>query len=171
VVALLKVLNIHERRFAAPASAVGSLIDTLASTADRLWPHRSWPRMTFDRPLGVGAKGGHGPIRYVVESHEPGVSVRFRFTGPAGFDGHHGFEMLGSGGREVVLRHTLQMETKGPAVISWPLIYRPLHDALLEDAMAQAAVSLGVEPEVRGWSRWVKLLRSLLAGKRTARRP
>ncbi len=34
----MKVKNIHERKMAYPASAVGALIDTLASENDKLWP-------------------------------------------------------------------------------------------------------------------------------------
>ena len=59
----LRVLNVHDRNIAAPPDAVGALIDSLASDDDALWPSRTWPRMYLDRPLGVGAIGGHGPIR------------------------------------------------------------------------------------------------------------
>ena len=165
----MKVLNIHERAFRAEAHEVGALVDSLSSAGDRLWPCHLWPRMVLDRALAVGAKGGHGPIRYFVESYEPGLSVRFRFTGPAGFDGFHGFEVLSSAERTVVLRHTLRMETRGPALLFWPIVFRPLHDALIEDSLAQAAISFGVEPDVRVWSSWVRLLRSRLSRRRAAR--
>src|SRR5688572_30624625 len=126
----MKVLNIHERTFDFPADKVGALIDTLASPKDRLWPNGLWPRMEFDRPLGVGAVGGHGPIRYSVEEYRPGRSVKFRFSGPRGFDGYHGFFVVPDGAR-TILRHTLEMTTHGPALVSWPLVFRPLHDALI----------------------------------------
>jgi hypothetical protein len=48
--------------------------------------------------------------------------------------------------------------------LSWPLIYRPLHDALLEDSLARAQHSLGLSPEIRGWSFWTRLLRRLVSG-------
>jgi hypothetical protein len=63
--------------------------------------------MRFDRPLAVGAIGGHGPIRYVVEAYDPGAMIRFRFTRPAGFDGVHGFTVV-TRDEGVVLRHDLK---------------------------------------------------------------
>ncbi len=172
------VVNVHQRELPVPRARAGALIDTLASPADRLWPHRSWPRMTLDRPLAVGAAGGHGPIGYVVESHEPGRRVVFRFTRPRGFDGTHRLEALDlsqaggvSGAGDVprvdeprsVLRHTLEMDARGPARLTWPLLFRPLHDALIEDALATAEAALGLPPDVRGWSPWVRALRRVLS--------
>ena len=68
----MKVVNIHSREYPVTSSEVGRLIDTLSSENDLLWPHRLWPRMKFDKPLTVSAKGGHGPIRYFVEEYVPG---------------------------------------------------------------------------------------------------
>lgn len=154
----MRVLNVHERELRAGEQEAGRLIDSLASPDDALWP-RSWPPMRFDRPLGVGADGGHGPIRYVVATYEPGRSVTFRFTGPKGFDGWHGCEVAPAPDGAAVLRHTLEMTTRGPALLSWPLVFRPLHDALIEDALATAQASLGLTPEVRPWSPYVRFLR------------
>jgi len=81
----MRVLNIHERALDATAEKVGLLIDGLGSANDLLWPVDRWPAMRLDRPLGVGAVGGHGPIRYCVESYSPGRSVQFRFIEPRGF--------------------------------------------------------------------------------------
>lgn len=142
----MDVLNIHKREFEADPTAVGALLDSLSSPEDRLWPRHAWPRMAFDRPLEVSARGGHGPIRYVVED-TPGQSIRSRFTGPSGFDGFHGYEVeRGRSAQTTVLKHTLEMTARGKAVTSWPLIYRPMHDALLEDCLALAQVSLGFPP-------------------------
>lgn len=160
----MKVLNIHERQLPVPVARAGMLVDSLSSLNDSLWPRRIWPAMTFDRPLGVGAVGGHGPIRYVVESYAPGRSIRFRFTAPKGFDGCHGFELVAAGTRTCILRHTLEVTACGPAQLSWPLVFRPLHDALIEDALALAEASLGQTPTVRRWSMWVRLLRRIIAG-------
>lgn len=119
--------------------------------------------MRFDRPLAVGAHGGHGPIRYTVEAYTPGCSILFRFTGPAGFDGHHGFELIPRD-THGVLRHTVRMRLHGRARLSWPLLYRPLHDALLEDALAAAQHALGLQPDITPWSVRVRLLRWLVTG-------
>lgn len=58
----MKINNIHRRKLATSPEKVGELIDSLASYNDQLWPHETWPAMKFDRPLQVGAKGGHGPF-------------------------------------------------------------------------------------------------------------
>lgn len=159
----MKVLNVHERELSASRKQVGALIDSLSSKQDSLWPRHTWPRMEFDRPLEVGAVGGHGPIRYFVESYSPASSIRFRFTGPKGFNGHHRYEIVEINPVLCVLRHTLEMEAVGLAVISWPLIYRPLHDALIEDSLALAQTMLGQPPLVYQWSVWVKFLRWLVS--------
>lgn len=162
----MEVLNVHERELEADPVRMGALIDSLASREDRLWPKHVWPRMEFDRPLGVGATGGHGhgPIRYFVEEYAPGKSIKFCFTGPEGFDGFHGYEIVGGPEQRFVLRHTLKMNTYGLAVLSWPLIYRPMHDALIEDSLATAQVSLGLTPKIQTWPLWVKFLRWVVSG-------
>ncbi|XTZ18414.1 SRPBCC family protein [Micromonospora echinospora] len=167
------VHNVHERHLTAPAATVGALLDSLAGPDDRLWPRRRWPAMRLDRPLGVGASGGHGPIRYVVQEYEPGVRVRFRFQSPAGFHGHHEYEVLPDGGHGCRLRHRLVMTTRGPARLTWPLFFRPLHDALLEDSLDTAARAVGLTPSTpHRWSTRVRALRFLarLARRRRAGR-
>jgi hypothetical protein len=156
---MIRVRNIHERRFKAAQEQVGPLLDTLASAADRLWPSSRWPAMRLDRPLQVGAMGGHGPIRYRVEAYEPGVSVRFRLSAPQGFDGFHGFEILAAGGEGTTLRHLLEMNARGRAVLTWPCVFSPLHDALVEDCLDKAAFELGEVLPPREWSLWVRILR------------
>lgn len=120
--------------------------------------------MRFDRPLGVGARGGHGPIGYVVEAYWPGRSLAFRFTRPKGFHGGHRFEALPGHQGCFLLRHTIEMEVKGRALLSWALVIRPLHDALLEDALATARASVGMAPRMRPWSPWVRILRWVMSG-------
>jgi hypothetical protein len=146
------------------------LLDSLASTSDRVWPAENWPPMRFDRPLSVGAVGGHGPIRYTVVGYEPGRRVRFRFDAPAGFDGYHEFrvDQAPTGGASLI--HELRIQTRGTAVVTWPLIFRPLHDALVEDGLAKAAVSVGEDACARPWSLRVRLLRSVVSGVLTRRR-
>ena len=159
----MKVTNVHQRLLPVPPERTGALIDTLASAHDKLWPRMHWPRMVLDAPLGAGAAGGHGPIRYVVEAFEPGHSVRFRFTSPRGFDGWHALEVLDATPVHCVLEHRLEIETRGLASLSWPLVYAPLHDALLEDALANAQTALGLAPHTVPWSPWVRLLRAVVS--------
>jgi len=162
----MDVLNIHERELHAGADAVGALIDAIASEKDKFWPKAFWPALRLDRPLGVGAAGGHGPISYVVEEYRPGQIVKFRFTGPRGFLGHHWAEAIPRGEHRTLLRHTIQMRIVGTALLSWPFVVRPLHDALLEDALALAQASLGATPVVHPWSWWVRALRWAMSGGR-----
>lgn len=168
------VKNVHERLIHAPLESVGGLIDRLASRDDAMWPHDRWPPMRFDRPLGVGAQGGHGPIRYIVETYEPGRSVRFRFTAPRGFVGTHGLDVEEVAPGVVRLRHDLTMRVEGVARASWPLAFRWMHDALVEDALDRAGNFC--QPEATRQTRWslyVRLLRRLAEattrGKRGAR--
>lgn len=120
--------------------------------------------MKFDRPLSIGADGGHGPIRYSVEEYNPGQSVKFRFTSPKGFNGFHRYEVVRLTQQSVRLHHTIEMTVHGSAFLTWPLIIRPLHDALLEDALATAQASLGMIPQMQEWSLWVKFIRWVMSG-------
>jgi hypothetical protein len=70
------------------------------------------------------------------------------------------------GEHSTLLRHTIRMRAHGPALLSWPLAIRPLHDALLEDALSLAQASLGATPVVRLWSPFVKFLRWVMSSGR-----
>ncbi|MFI5980114.1 SRPBCC family protein [Streptomyces sp. NPDC051555] len=157
------VYNVHERLLAAEGSDVGALVDSLSGgAADRLWPHPNWPAMEFDRPLAVGATGGHGPVRYTVTAYVPGTWVRFAFSGPRGFDGFHEFAVLPVDGGRTVLRHTLAMRVSGPARLTWPAAYRWMHDACLEDGLDRAELACtGTVARPARWTRYVRLLRAL----------
>jgi len=159
----MRVLKIHQREFPASLDRVGALIDTLGSRDDALWPVHSWPLMLFDGSLRIGAAGGHGRIGYRVEAYAPRRLIKLRFTEPWGFRGSHSYEVVSGKGNSALLRHTLEMRTWGPAILSWPLVYRPLHDALIEDSLATAEASLGLTPRMRAWSPWVKFLRFLVS--------
>lgn len=161
----MNVRNVHQRTLDASPERVGELIDGLAQPRDRLWPGDRWPAMRFDRALGQGAAGGHGPVRYVIEAYEPGRRIEFRFTAPRGFGGTHALEIEDAGAGRTVLRHVIAMRTTGPALLTWPLVFGPLHDALLEDAMDRAERYAGMQPAGARWSPWVRLLRRVLAGR------
>jgi hypothetical protein len=155
----MAVLNVHQRTLSVSPAEAGALIDTLAGPTDRLWPGIRWPAMEFDRPLGPGAAGGHGPIRYVISQYVPGRWIRFSFTGPRGFHGFHEYSVPAQNG-QTVLRHTLAMHLRGPARLTWPLVFRPMHNALIEDSLdrAEQATAGNVARPAR-WSRYLRLLR------------
>lgn len=161
----MRITNVHSRVFSADSlDRVGALIDSLAGDDDRLWPHENWPVLRFDRPLGVGAKGGHGPIRYHVTEYEPARRIRFVFSRPTGLRGYHEWQAQPvPAGYE--LRHSLVAKTVGWTVLSWPSIWRWLHDALLEDALDKAAVNLGCGGPRSSWPVYVRVLR-WAAGRR-----
>ncbi|MFB7619534.1 SRPBCC family protein [Kitasatospora sp. NPDC056181] len=165
----MAVVNVHERVLTAGEDEVGALVDSLAAgPADRLWPVSGWPAMVLRPGLEEGAAGGHGPVRYTVAAYVPGRWVRFAFTGPRGFDGFHECTVHRADGGRTVLRHTLAMHARGPALLSWPLLFRPLHDALIEDAMDRAErACTGAVARPARWSPLVRLLRrALRAGAR-----
>ncbi len=79
----------HERVVAAPAPAVGALLDGLGGDPDLLWPGNDWPPLRLDGPLASGASGGHGPMCYAVTTYEPRRRVRFGFLPGCALVGYH----------------------------------------------------------------------------------
>jgi hypothetical protein len=123
---------------------VGALVDD----PDRMWPHGRWPEL---RPDGMGFLR-HEPLEY-----ERGKARSFRITGPNGFAGWHGWDVTTDGGP--VLRHVVEVECRGWARLVWPLLVRPIHDALHEDILDGAEAAVGGSPAKREWSRRVRFLR------------
>jgi len=157
--------NVHERVVGADMAAAGALIDSLSSKDDRLWPSRRWPAMRLDRGLEIGSDGGHGPVRYEVARYEPGRLVAFAFTPKFPIAGEHRVEVLPAPGGETLLLHTLEGWPKSWLRLGWPLCFRWLHDALIEDAFDRAEAELaGAEWQPRQLPVHVRMLR-WLAGR------
>jgi hypothetical protein len=155
------VRNVHERRLRATPPQVGALLDRLSGEDDVLWPVDAWPSLRLDRPLGVGARGGHGPIRYTVEAYEPGRLVRFRFDPSLRIDGWHALEVVPESADVTVLRNVAQGRPRGRMRLLWPLAVRWLHDALIENLLDRAERELhGVVARPGRWSPWVRVLRA-----------
>ncbi|GAB3840392.1 hypothetical protein HDA39_002572 [Kribbella italica] len=74
---LSDVVERHERTLDAPIHTAGRLIDEVTDPGGELWPSPPWWPLRLDRPLAVGARGGHGPVRYHVSAYDPGRRVRF----------------------------------------------------------------------------------------------
>jgi Protein of unknown function (DUF3995) len=86
--------------------------------------------------------------------------VIFRFDETIGIRGTHGFELYESPDRGCVLRHVLEGESLGAMRIAWPLVVRPLHDALVEDGLDNAVRALdGGQVEKRRLTVRVRLIR------------
>lgn len=168
----MQVFNIHRREVAATVDEVGSLIDSLATRGDRLWPHADWPAMRFEPPgISAGGVGGHGPVGYRVEHHEPGRSVTFRFTGrPRGLVGRHQYIVQATGDASCVLWHLTDITPQGALRLTWYTFWAPLHNALIEDSLDRAQ-SLEVAARERAvtrsrWSLYVRGLRALASALR-----
>ncbi len=161
----MRATSLHSRHIGAPLETIGALIDTLASDDDRLWPRSRWPAMRFDRPMGVGADGGHAFIRYDVTAYQPGRSVTFRFKGPRGLTGAHRFDTAEADGG-TLLSHTIEGKVTWWFVPIWLTVVLPLHDALIEDALDNAErETTGAVAEPAVWSRWVRTLRRVLGSR------
>ena len=132
------IRNVHERTLPVPASQVGALLDRLASSEDSLWPAPTWPPMRFDRPLCVGADGGHGPVRYAVSRYEPGRLVEFRFREEAGLLGTHSLDVRPLDERSCVLRHRLVAQPIGAMRLIWPAVVGTCHDTCVEHLLDNA---------------------------------
>jgi hypothetical protein len=162
--------NHHSRVLPVPAAAVAPLLDALSGPDDVLWPAPAWPPLRFDRPLGIGADGGHGPVRYEVAEYVPGQRLRLLFTPAFGIDGYHELRVEPVDTRRCRVAHDLIGTPRGLTRLTAPLVYLPLHDALIEDLLDNAErLTTGRVARPARWSRRVRLLRAAIA--RTTARP
>ena len=157
----MKVVNIHQRIIDQPLNVVSSLLETLATENDAIWPYEHWPRMKFKDGLVEGAQGGHGFIRYWIETYVPHGMIQFRFTKPIGFNGVHKFEITQLNNHSTELKHTITVDSKGLTFFTWPLTIRPLHNALIEDAFDKIENRFSSKKKKTEWSLWVRILRKL----------
>ncbi len=157
------IRNVHERTIDAPAERVGRLLDLIGGPTDELWPGGTWTPLRLDRPVQVGADGGHGSIRYAVTEYEPGRRVRFAFRPGTGIDGWHEFAVDPLGPDRCRVRHVLVGRSQGTMRILVPLVVVHLHDALLEDLLDSAERSAtGAVRQPAVWSPWVRLWHRLV---------
>ena len=131
---------------------VGALVDD----PDRMWPRDRWPPL---RPDGLGFLQ-HEPLEHVR-----GVLRTYRIFGPRGFTGRHGWEVETNG--RTILRHVVEADCRGWARLAWPLVIRPIHNALHEDILDRGEAAVGGSPPRREWSRWVRLLRWVIKRSRS----
>ncbi len=161
----MKVLNIHKRILNHPKSKVTELTKTLSTENDRIWPNEKWPKMKFKEGIQVGAKGGHGPIRYSVEKYNPSEIIQFRFSKPSGFNGIHKLEITELTDKKTEIKHTIEMNTVGKGTLIWILAVRSLHNALIEDGFDKLENNLTENRKLTEWNFWVKFLRKQIAKK------
>ncbi|HYH30962.1 MAG TPA: DUF2867 domain-containing protein [Pseudonocardia sp.] len=166
------VRNVHERLVAAPIERVGPLLDRLGGPDDMLWPTPAWEPMVLDRPVAVGAAGGHGSIRYRVTAHEPGRRVEVAFEPGQGLDGWLTFSAEPAGPGQTLLRQEAEARLGGVMRLAWPVAVRWAHDCVLEELFDNAERAVGREP-ARPFRRspWVRLLRALESPRASATAP
>lgn len=166
----MQVRNVHQRDIAMAVEGAGCVLGTLGSGEDRLWPSHRWSpdmRVRFDRPLGVGATGGHGTVPYRVEAYEPGRRLVLGFLPGSGIDGTHRFQLDPVDDRRTSVTHVLEGRTDPLTTVLWPLI-RAGHNAYIEDIFDQFQVAAGEEFQPSPQPRWLRLAHAL--GERRARR-
>jgi len=158
----MKVLNVHTRTIPYPYEAVVELLSTLATADDKVWPKQHWPAMRFKDGLAAGSRGGHGPIRYTIDSFQPDKLIQFKFVDMNGWNGIHRFEIKPIPPNSTHLVHVIDMNATGSGLIKWSLATRWLHDALIEDAFDKIENHFSPDIKKTKWSWWVKFLRFLL---------
>ena len=162
----MNVVNIHKRILNQPKSKIQSELETLSTENDGIWPKEKWPQMRFKDGIKIGAKGGHGPIKYFVEIYEPNEIIQFRFSKPKGFKGTHKFEINELLDKTTEIKHTINMHTEGKGTLIWILAIRSLHNALIKDAFDKLENTFLKEKKSSEWSFWVKFLRKQLAKRK-----
>ncbi len=155
----MKVRNIHKRIINKPKKVVVDAITTLSTENDKIWPKEKWPAMKFEDGIKIGAKGGHGSIRYLVERYNPSKIIQFRFEQPKEFSGIHKFEIREINDEKTEIRHTIDMKTSIKGSLMWFGGIRSLHNALLEDAFDKLENNFTYTQKVTPWNFWVKFLR------------
>ncbi|MFI9050759.1 DUF2867 domain-containing protein [Streptomyces sp. NPDC053427] len=143
------VRDVHARTVAAPADVVGALIDRVGGDRDPLFPVPAWPPMRFDRPLAVGADGGHGFVRYRVTAYEPGRRIRFDFTpGPSGF---HEVSVHPLGPDSCRVEHVLEGRHRVGQRLLWYAAIKAVHGTVVEELLdnIELAATGGVRTPVR----------------------
>lgn len=162
----MKVLNIHKRTLNQPKRKVTELLKTLSTENDKIWPKEKWPEMKFKDGIQVGAKGGHGPIRYTVEKYNPNEIIQFRFSRPTGFNGIHKFEIKELDKEKTEIKHTINMNTAGKGTLIWAFAIRSLHNALIEDGFDKLENNFSNNRKSTEWNMWVRFIRKQISKKR-----
>jgi hypothetical protein len=161
----MRVQRRHARELDATPEEVGRLIAGLGSERDVLWPSDLWPgtQLEFDRPLGPGARGGHGLVRYSVGAYERDRFVLFRFDRGSGLEGFHRFDIEPLSGGRTRLAHTLDTRLEGAVRLARPLLSR-MHDTQIGQLLDNAQRSTGgrVENPVR-IALWMRALNAVEA--------
>lgn len=160
----MQVVNIHRRKINQSKESIIQLFKTLSTKNDAIWPFEKWPAMRFQDGLKIGAKGGHGRIRYTIIDHTDDF-IKFQFSKPEGFTGTHHLEIKSIQNDLTEITHEIKMFTSGKATFLWITTVRWLHDALLEDAFDKLENHFLTKKKETKYTIWVTLLRTLYKRK------
>ncbi|MBU0465146.1 MAG: hypothetical protein KKE12_16345 [Proteobacteria bacterium] len=158
----MKTINIHKRIISQSKGVISDILNTLSSSDDKLWPKEKWPPMIFKKGLTIGAIGGHGPIKYSINTYIPGSLIEFTFVKPDGFKGVHRFEVTEIENNATELKHTIDMMLSGKGILTWHIAIRWLHDALIEDCFDKVENQFLTNKKETKWNLWVVFLRNRL---------
>ena len=158
----MQVLNIHRRSISHSFENVSEVFNSLATKNDKLWP-KQWPPMVFKDGKVVGSYGGHGPIKYNIRKYIPGSLIEFNFIKPHGFDGIHRLEIIKVDNQNTEIKHCIDMQTRGTGTFIWIFVVKPLHNALIEDALDKLESHFTNKVKKTPWNLWVHFLRKVLS--------
>lgn len=158
------IRNVHTRVLECDREQAGALLAQVAGACSPLWPVDRWPALLLDRPLGVGARGGHADIRYTCTAYEPGERLEFTFTPQMPLAGTHAFVITrGPRAGTTLLSHELDATGGLQGRLLWFGAIRWLHDALIEDLLDRAKAEVRGERAVpRSWSPLIRVLNAVV---------
>ena len=162
----MKITNIHKRDYNLPSSILSEALASLSSEKDLLWPKEEWTPMILNNGLKKNSNGGHGPIEYFVQQYEYGKTVEFCFTKPEEFVGIHKFEIIEFSPEKTGLKHTIEMKVNLKGLLTWYIVVKWLHDALLEDCLDKVYNQHNDQKIKTPQNYWVKTLRKILKPKK-----
>jgi len=121
--------------------------------------------MKFKGGIQVGAKGGHGTIKYSVDKYDPTEIIQFRFSKPLGFNGIHKCDIKELPGDKTEVSHVIDVNTDLDGTIKWVFAVKSLHNALIEDGLDKMENHFTEDKKSTEWNLGVKFLRYILERK------
>ncbi|HZC13081.1 MAG TPA: hypothetical protein VE270_03585 [Thermoleophilaceae bacterium] len=171
----MRVQSMHSRILDASPGRVATLLASLGTDRDELWPADRWPAcVEFDRTPAAGARGGHGLIRYVIEEYDPERRIVFRFEPGQGLDGIHRFDVESLADERTRLVHTLDARLDGAIRLVSPALLR-MHDRTIEDVLDRAEqATAGRAPDrtrLPVWMRALNVVEARMVQRRSVTNP
>lgn len=142
----MKIINRHFRAYNTSTYELAKVLDTMGSANDRIWPYERWPAIVMSDGLNVGSHGGNAPVQFTIEEYVYGERLVMRFTAPPGFNGTQTITIGDYGYGRAYMQHRLEMDPGPQAMLTWPLLFGPLHNYEIEDMLDKVAQTVN-DPE------------------------